>query len=104
MTQEVIDATELKRLIEESSSSPMIVPGTDVDGKRRATRRPRSRPRTSTPRKWKRPAASSSLDGNCRFRHHWFGLYKFLVKYRAYCVTLLIWHDGYCSPSPARQN
>ena len=37
--QEVIDATELKRLIEANSSSPMIVPGTEVDGKRRARRR-----------------------------------------------------------------
>ena len=33
----MIDATELKRLIEENSPSPMIVPGTDVDGKRRAS-------------------------------------------------------------------
>ena len=38
--QEVIDATELKRLIEENSSSPMIVPGTDVDGKRRTSAAP----------------------------------------------------------------
>src|SRR3990170_1144064 len=29
--QEVIDATELKQLIEESSSSPMIVPGTGAE-------------------------------------------------------------------------
>jgi cell division protease FtsH len=34
--QEVIDATELKRLIEENSSSPMIVPGTVADGRKRA--------------------------------------------------------------------
>jgi cell division protease FtsH len=34
--QEVIDATELKRLIEEHSPSPMIVPGTSGDGKRRS--------------------------------------------------------------------
>ena len=34
--QEVIDAAELKRLIEESSSSPMIVPGTAADGRKRA--------------------------------------------------------------------
>jgi cell division protease FtsH len=33
--QEVIDATELKKLIEESSSSPMIVPGTGTDGRKR---------------------------------------------------------------------
>jgi cell division protease FtsH len=33
--QEVIDSAELKRLIEESSPSAMLVPGTDVDGKRR---------------------------------------------------------------------
>jgi cell division protease FtsH len=33
--QEVIDSTELKRLIEESSSSPMIVPGTGADGRKR---------------------------------------------------------------------
>ncbi len=38
--QEVIDATELKRLIEENSSSPMIVPGTEVDGKRRTSAAP----------------------------------------------------------------
>jgi cell division protease FtsH len=35
--QEVIDATELKRIIEENSSSPMIVPGTDADGKKRGS-------------------------------------------------------------------
>jgi cell division protease FtsH len=40
ITQEVIDAAELKRLIEENSSSPMIVPGTDVDGKRRTSAAP----------------------------------------------------------------
>jgi cell division protease FtsH len=39
--QEVIDAIELKRLIEESSPSAMLVPGTDVDGKRRATMPPK---------------------------------------------------------------
>jgi cell division protease FtsH len=33
--QEVIDSAELKRLIEESSPSAMLVPGTDMDGKRR---------------------------------------------------------------------
>jgi cell division protease FtsH len=38
--QEVIDATELKRIMEETSSSPMIVPGTDADGKRRASAAP----------------------------------------------------------------
>ncbi len=38
--QEVIDSAELKRLIEENSSSPMIVPGTEVDGKRRTTAAP----------------------------------------------------------------
>jgi cell division protease FtsH len=32
---EVIDSAQLKRLIEESSPSAMLVPGTDVDGKRR---------------------------------------------------------------------
>ncbi|HEX3598652.1 MAG TPA: ATP-dependent zinc metalloprotease FtsH [Lacipirellulaceae bacterium] len=40
ITQEVINATELKQLIEENSSSPMIVPGTEVDGKRRASAAP----------------------------------------------------------------
>ncbi|HEY4232309.1 MAG TPA: ATP-dependent zinc metalloprotease FtsH [Lacipirellulaceae bacterium] len=35
--QEVIDATELKRIIEENSPSPMIVPGTDSDGKKRGS-------------------------------------------------------------------
>ena len=35
--QEVIDSNELKRLIEESSPSAMLVPGTDIDGKRRVT-------------------------------------------------------------------
>jgi cell division protease FtsH len=38
--QEVIDATELKRIMEETSSSPMIVPGTDADGRRRASAAP----------------------------------------------------------------
>jgi cell division protease FtsH len=40
MKQEVIDSTELKRLMEENSSSPMIVPGTDADGKKRTTAAP----------------------------------------------------------------
>lgn len=35
MKQEVIDSTELKRIIEENSPSPMIVPGTDTDGRKR---------------------------------------------------------------------
>ncbi len=35
--QEVIDATELKRLIEANSPSAMLVPGTGADGKRRTT-------------------------------------------------------------------
>jgi len=35
MKQEVIDSTELKRLIEENSSSPMLVPGTGADGRKR---------------------------------------------------------------------
>ena len=35
--KEVIDATELKRIIEENSPSPMIVPGTDADGKKRGS-------------------------------------------------------------------
>jgi cell division protease FtsH len=39
--QEVIDATVLKRLIEESSPSARLVPGTDVDDKRRATMPPK---------------------------------------------------------------
>jgi cell division protease FtsH len=39
--QEVIDATELKRIIEENSPSPMIVPGTDADGKKRSSPVPR---------------------------------------------------------------
>jgi cell division protease FtsH len=38
--QEVIDATELKRIIEESSPSPMIVPGTVADEKKRTLSRP----------------------------------------------------------------
>jgi len=38
--QEVIDSTELKRLIETNSPSPMIVPGTDFDGKRRTSAAP----------------------------------------------------------------
>ncbi|HEY3393175.1 MAG TPA: ATP-dependent zinc metalloprotease FtsH [Lacipirellulaceae bacterium] len=40
MKQEVIDSTELKRIMEENSSSPMIVPGTDADGKKRTTAAP----------------------------------------------------------------
>jgi cell division protease FtsH len=40
MKQEVIDAVELKRLMEENSASPMIVPGTDIDGKRRTSAAP----------------------------------------------------------------
>jgi len=35
--KEVIDAQTLKAIIEESSPSPMIVPGTDVDGKKRTS-------------------------------------------------------------------
>jgi cell division protease FtsH len=35
--QEVIDSTELKQIIEANSPSPMIVPGTVADGKRRAS-------------------------------------------------------------------
>jgi cell division protease FtsH len=38
--QEVIDSSELKRLIEANSPSPMIVPGTDADGKRRTSAAP----------------------------------------------------------------
>jgi cell division protease FtsH len=34
--QEVIDASELKRIIEENSPSPMIVPGTDTESKKRS--------------------------------------------------------------------
>ena len=52
--QEVIDAVELKQLIEANSPSPMIVPGTGGDGKRR-TATAASPPSTSTLRKWKRP-------------------------------------------------
>jgi cell division protease FtsH len=40
MKQEVIDSADLKRLIEENSPSPMIVPGTDADGKKRTTAAP----------------------------------------------------------------
>ncbi|MEX2092025.1 MAG: ATP-dependent zinc metalloprotease FtsH [Pirellulales bacterium] len=40
LKQEVIDATELKRLIEENSTSPMIVPGTVADGRKRPVTRP----------------------------------------------------------------
>jgi cell division protease FtsH len=35
--QEVIDASDLKRIIEENSPSPMIVPGTDAEAKKRGT-------------------------------------------------------------------
>jgi cell division protease FtsH len=38
---EVIDSVVLKRLIEASSPSAMLVPGTDVDGKRRVTMPPK---------------------------------------------------------------
>ncbi len=38
--QEVIDAADLKRIMEENASSPMIVPGTDADGKRRTSAAP----------------------------------------------------------------
>jgi len=41
LKQEVIDATELKRIIETSSPSPMIVPGTDSEGKKRLSVPPR---------------------------------------------------------------
>jgi cell division protease FtsH len=41
LTQEVIDSVELKRIIEESSPSPMIVPGTDTEAKKRLTVPPR---------------------------------------------------------------
>jgi cell division protease FtsH len=40
MKLEVIDAVQLKRLIEENSDSPMIVPGTDMEGKRRTSAAP----------------------------------------------------------------
>jgi cell division protease FtsH len=40
MKLEVIDSVQLKRLIEENSDSPMIVPGTDMEGKRRASAAP----------------------------------------------------------------
>src|SRR4051812_12263215 len=40
MKLEVIDATQLKQLIEENSDSPMIVPGTAMEGKRRASAAP----------------------------------------------------------------
>ncbi len=40
MKLEVIDSTQLKQLIEENSDSPMIVPGTEVDGKRRTSAAP----------------------------------------------------------------
>jgi hypothetical protein len=33
--QEVIDSAELKQLIDANSPSPMIVPGTGADGKKR---------------------------------------------------------------------
>jgi cell division protease FtsH len=41
LKQEVIDSTELKRIIEENSPSPMIVPGTDTDTKKRISPPPR---------------------------------------------------------------
>jgi cell division protease FtsH len=41
LKQEVIDSTELKRIIEENSPSPMIVPGTDSENKKRLTIPPR---------------------------------------------------------------
>jgi cell division protease FtsH len=45
LKQEVIDATELKRIIEENSRSPMIVPGTEAGDRREiAERRPLSAP------------------------------------------------------------
>jgi cell division protease FtsH len=43
LKQEVIDSSELKRIIEESSPSPMIVPGTDTESKKRGLQVP-SRP------------------------------------------------------------
>ena len=39
--REVIDSVMLKQLIEASSPSAMLVPGTDVDGKRRVTMPPK---------------------------------------------------------------
>src|SRR5262249_46289901 len=36
MKQEVIDSSELKKLIEENSSSPMLVPGTGLDARKRS--------------------------------------------------------------------
>jgi hypothetical protein len=44
MKSEVIDAVELKRLIEESSPSPMIVPGTDTEGRKRTTAAAKQQP------------------------------------------------------------
>jgi cell division protease FtsH len=38
IAQEVIDAVELKQVIEESSPSPKIVPGTDGDAMKRSTK------------------------------------------------------------------
>jgi cell division protease FtsH len=43
--QEVIDATLLKELIEASSPSAMLVPGTDIDGKRRTSPTPSTQAR-----------------------------------------------------------
>jgi cell division protease FtsH len=41
LKQEVIDSAELKRIVEKSSPSPMIVPGTDSEGKKRLAVPPR---------------------------------------------------------------
>ena len=41
MKQEVIDSAELKRLMEENATSPMIVPGTDADGRKRSAAAPK---------------------------------------------------------------
>jgi cell division protease FtsH len=41
LKQEVIDASELKRIIEENSPSPMIVPGTDSESNKRLSVPPR---------------------------------------------------------------
>jgi cell division protease FtsH len=41
LTQEVIDAAQLKKIIEENSPSPMIVPGTGSEGKKRSGIPPR---------------------------------------------------------------
>jgi cell division protease FtsH len=44
MKSEVIDSVELKRLIEENSPSPMIVPGTDSEGRKRTTAAAKQQP------------------------------------------------------------